>query len=154
MDLSIRGSFEPYVYVAFWQLSLAGLQQIRLAQGFDQEKSRILKFYVTATYIVATAMNWMTWGLAIWIWASLRRCKGYRVHPAQFYHQYPHSFCASEPSRIFVADACLQRTRNADFRILYDGVSRTANTFLEILRGISCCKPSSNVRLQSKLRDA
>ena len=68
MDLSIHGSFEPYVYVAFWQLSLAGLQQIRLAQGFDQEKNRILKFYASATFLVATAMNWMTWGLAIWIW--------------------------------------------------------------------------------------
>jgi hypothetical protein len=71
MDFTINGSYEAYLYVVLLQLSAFYLHRLDLNRRISGEENKALNpsihFYYLATGWIATALNWVSWLLAIYV---------------------------------------------------------------------------------------
>ncbi|CAM5281721.1 hypothetical protein ATER59S_00410 [Aquamicrobium terrae] len=63
--LAINGSYLPYVYLAIWEIALAGLVQISL--GEHAMRFQGIDFYVRIIRVIANSVSWISWALSFWV---------------------------------------------------------------------------------------
>jgi hypothetical protein len=71
MDFTINGSYEAYLYLVLLQVSAFYLHKLDLNRHMSGKEDKALNpsinFYYLATGWIATALNWISWFLAIYV---------------------------------------------------------------------------------------
>lgn len=67
MNLTIRGSYEVYVWVALWQVSLGCLQSGAPPTNLNPTLENWTGELQYLTGLVATGFSWAVWGLSAWV---------------------------------------------------------------------------------------
>jgi hypothetical protein len=71
VDFKINGSYEAYLYLVLLQVSCFYLHKLDLNRRASSEKNKSSdsspNFYYLATGWIATAINWVSWLLAIYV---------------------------------------------------------------------------------------
>lgn len=73
MDITINGSYEPYVHLALLQLSLFYLQRPGIAQLVSSPQGERVSVtgwfdtYCILTRIVGSTLSWISWMLALYV---------------------------------------------------------------------------------------
>jgi hypothetical protein len=67
MSLAIRGSYEAYVWVALWQISLGCLQSGLTLTNVDPLPENWSGQLQYNAGLVATGLSWAVWGLSAWV---------------------------------------------------------------------------------------
>lgn len=67
MNITIQGSFEPYIWAALWQATLGGLQAGGPSFSARSANDDVVARLQYAVSLTGSAVSWAAWALSVWV---------------------------------------------------------------------------------------